>query len=206
LDLPGDGITTQRSAIWTIKEWKYSTVAARHEDMPGEQANFMQVYKWLAVSPKGNHAPDNAQASVESFGSENLANLTNEDFGKNRRYGAMFRLANFTENSRADDDEPEPNFATGVKLAANETKEIEIPIFVGSRLSLILYAALNVSATLFNERGEIVGKNLAGSPEAAEIFRTMTVKKPLNSGKWKLRLENREPAESEVIITAFIFG
>lgn len=203
LDLPGDGITTQRLAIWTIKDWKSSTVAARHENMPGEQANFMQVYKWLAVPPKGNHAPDNAQASVGSLGNENLAHLTNEDFGKFRRYGAMFRPANFAESS-IDGDEPEPNFATGLKLAANETKEIEIPVRDGSRLSLILYAAPNVSATLIDDRGETVGKNLTGTPEAAEIFRTITVKKPLNNGKWKLRLENRYSAEAEITITAFI--
>ena len=37
----------------------------------------------------------------------------------------MFHSENIISN---DDDEPEPNFATGVKLAASETKEIEIPV------------------------------------------------------------------------------
>lgn len=118
----------------------------------------------------------------------------------------MFRPTSFTQNSNGgDSDDPEPNFATGAKFAVNNTKEIEIPVTNGLRLSLILYAnAPNVSATLLDEQGEIVGKNLAGSAEAAQIFRTITVKKSFQSGKWKLRIENREPTETEIIITTFI--
>jgi hypothetical protein len=203
MDAVGDGVTPTLSAMWTIKDWKYSTVNAPHDLMPGEQANFIQVYKWLAVPPNGIHGPDNRQAFNNNFNDDNSADWREENFGKFRRYGAMFRPASFQESS-GDDDEPEPNFATGVKLAANETKEIEIPVTNGSRFSLVLYTTPNVSATLIDDKGEIVGKNLAGSPEAAEIFRTITVKKAFQNGKWKLRLENRDAAEAEIVITAFI--
>ena len=58
MDVPGDGITPNRSAIWTIKDWKFSTVRARHENMLGQQANFTQIVNWLAIPPKGNHNPE----------------------------------------------------------------------------------------------------------------------------------------------------
>jgi hypothetical protein len=208
LDLPGDGITTQRLAVWTIKDWKSSTVAARHEDMPGEQANFMQVYKWLAVPPKGDHAPDNAQASNINALNETLAFSPEVNFGK-RNYGAMFQPASFNENGfganiSAGDDEPEPNFATGLKLAANGSSQIEIPITNGSRFSIVLFAPPNVSAVLIDDKGETLGKSLAGDADALGAFRTITVKKPFQNGLWKLRLESRDTAETEIVVTGYI--
>jgi len=209
LDLPGDGITPNRSGIWMIKDWKFSTVKTRHENMPGEQANFMQVYKWLAVSPKGNHAPDNAQASIDNLKPGDLPVLQNEDFGKSRNYGAMFRAANFNadeleQNVYKSDNEPEPDFASGVKLAPNASSEIEIPVTTGTRFSLVLYAAPNISAVLVDDKGEIIGRSLAGETDSFGAFRTISVKKPFQNGKWRLRLESREKAEAEIMVTAFI--
>ena len=47
------------------------------------------------------------------------------------------------------------------------------------------------SATLIDDKGEIVGKNLSGTPEAEGIFRTITVRKPFQKGGWKLKLQSR---------------
>lgn len=205
MDAPGDGITPNVSAIWNIKTWKFSTVRAPHEEMPGEQANFQQIVNWLAVPPKGDHAPDNSTASNGKF-----LNNDNVALNDSRSNGVMFLNANFnrSETIKIDDsvieDDPAPNFSTGVKLAASETKEIEIPVTSGTRLSLILYTSPNVSATLIDDKGEIVGKSLSGTPEAAEIFRTITVKKPFQSGKWKLKLESRDTSETEAAITVFV--
>ena len=58
VDTPGDGITPSVSAIWKIKDREYSTAKTQHELMPGDPANFKQIVKWLAIPPKGNHAPE----------------------------------------------------------------------------------------------------------------------------------------------------
>jgi hypothetical protein len=201
LEAIGDGVVPFMSAIYKSKVYALTNVS--HEDLAGDQGVFTQLRTWLAVPPKGNHAPDNLQALNGNCFSENdYAALENEVFGKTRRYGAMFQPASLSFSSVA--DEPEPNFATGVKLKANQSTEIEIPLTNGSVLSLVLYTSPEVSATLIDEKGEIVGKNLAGSAEAAGIFRTITIRKPLRSGKWKLKLENRAGEDTETLATLFI--
>ena len=201
-DAPGDGLITTTSGIWTVTQNKTST-AARHMQMLGEVSHFQQIKKWLAVPPRGDHAPATS-ASTSNFSNENVAGLSEDDFGKSRNYGAMFHAVNYAENKNFDDDERDPNFATGVKLAAKQSTEIEIPVTGGSELSLIFYAPANVSATLIDDKGETVGKNLVETAEANEIFRTITVKKSFQSGKWKLKLESRDLAETEIAVTAFI--
>ena len=199
LDEAGDGIVPWISAVYKSKA--YANTNSSHEDMGGDRTAYPHVRKWLALTSSHNFAPDNS-ASLQEIGGDSLAG--NNEKPSADTFGAVFRPASFqTTNFLAGVDD-EPNFATGVRLAANQSSEIEIPITNGSRLSLILYAAPNVSATLSDETGAVVGKNLTGTPEAAEIFRTITVKKAFQNGKWKLRLENRGQAESEVIITTFI--
>ena len=199
LDEAGDGIVPWISAVYKSKTYAYTN--SSHEDMGGDRTVFPHVRKWLALTPSTNFAPDNS-AGWQNFGGNHLAG--NNEEPSSDSFGAVFRPASFQTTNFPTSVDDEPNFATGILLAANQSSEIEIPVTNGSRFSLILYAPPSVSATLLDERGEIVGRNLAGSPEAAQIFRTITVKKPFNNGKWKLRLENREKTEAEIIITAFI--
>jgi hypothetical protein len=202
MDVPGDGITPNRSAIWTIKDWKFSTSRARHEDLPGEQSNFMKIVNWLAVPPKGDHAPDTS-AFVRDLPGENYAELKDEDFGKFRHYGAMFQIPK-TQTSDAGDEDAEPDFSTGLKLAPNGSAEVEIPVTPGAKLALVFLAPPNVSAVLTDEKGEIVGKSTIGSMETEGTFRTITIKKTFQKGIWKLKFESREQTEAEIAVTAFI--
>jgi hypothetical protein len=207
LEEAGDGVVPWISAVY--KSGKYAFINSTQEDLGGHRDAFVQTRKWLALTPSTNFAPDNSQAFINNSTNNELAALQEDNFGKSRNYGAMFRPASFSENvftpnSNFGGDEPEPNFATGVKLAANGSTEIEIPVTNGSRFSLVLYASPNVSATLIDDKGEIMGKSLTGTPQANEIFRTITVKKPFQSGKWKLKLESRETSEAEVAVTAYI--
>lgn len=91
-----------------------------------------------------------------------------------------------------------------MKIEPRQTTEIEVPVRAGSRFSLIFYGSPDLSATLIDEKGEVIGQNFAGSPESGEIFRNITVKKPFQAGKWKLRLENRQQTATEIAVTAFI--
>jgi hypothetical protein len=74
----------------------------------------------------------------------------------------------------------------------------------GSEIALNLFTSPEISITLLDDKGEIAGKNLANSSEAADIFRTITVRKTFQNGKWKLRIENPEKTDSEFLVTAFI--
>jgi hypothetical protein len=64
-------------------------------------------------------------------------------------------------------------------------------------------ADARISATLFNDKGEMVGKNLTNSPESAAWFRSIFVDKNTTSGIWKLKLENASDRELEAILTAW---
>ena len=128
---------------------------------------------------------------------------------RTRTYGAMFHENTFADFTTVpslvpDDETAEPNFSTGVKLGAGATTEIEIPVTKGSRFSLTFMAPPNVSAVLVDALGVIVGKLIPGTPEGEGTFRTITVKTPFEAGKWKLKLENLEKAESEIAIITFI--
>jgi hypothetical protein len=199
-DAAGDGLSTVSSAIWRTKTNFVSEAKVGTREFMGEVSHFRQVYKWLAVPPKGDHAPDPSTLGA-NFSTENPVDSREANFARTRSYGAMFAAGNFSDEG----DEPRPDFAKVVKIPARQTTEIEIPVSrAGSRFSLMLFASPDISATLVDDKGEIVGTNLAASAEASEIFRTITIKKPFQSGKWKLRLESRETSESEIAVTAFI--
>lgn len=204
LDAPGDGITPNRSAIWTIKTWKFSTARTRHEEMPGDQSNFLQIINWLAVSPKGEKPDGNTNGSIENFSNDFYAGMREENFGKFRNYGALYHPISDENLNANNNDDAEPNFSTGVKLAPMNTTEIEIPVTSGSKLSIVFLAPPNVSATLIDDKGEITGQNTAGTPESVAAFRTITVKNPFQKGSWKLKLESREQTESEIAVAAFV--
>jgi hypothetical protein len=196
----GDGFIPTKSALWRVKNRYVSTVDTNPRNTMGEVTHFRQIYKWLAVPPKGDHAPDPSTLSSR-FADEYLFDSQDDaNFAKTRRYGAMF---NAVQNSD-DADVPRPDFAKVVQVAGGKTTEIEIPVRNGSSFALNLFASPDVSATLMDASGEVVGTNLAGSAEAADIFRTIMVKRSLQTGNWKLRLENRAAEDTEIAVTAFI--
>lgn len=202
---PGDGVVPAGSALWLskdfIKNHKYTPEASPHDFILGELPNQKVIHQWLAIPPKGNHLPE-----VENFTGSLMNELPEENFLKRRNYGAMFRSASFEDDIRTTDDEDiEPNFTTGVKLKANESTEIEIPVIDGRRMAITFLAPKNVSATLVESNGTIAGKNLAETPEAARSFRSINVEKPFQKGIWKLKLESRETEDSEVAVVVFMF-
>ena len=199
MDVPGDGITPNRSAIWNIRQWKFSTVPARHENQLGHQPNFVQIVNWLAIPPKGDHKPDtdNFMGSLQE----------GENIGRLRRYGAMAyadSLGSEADPAFFGDEDAEPDFATGIKVATGQSATVEIPVKKGSRFSVSYVAPPNVSATLVDTNGNVLGKITAGTPEAEGAFRTITVSKPFEEGTWRLKFDNAETSEAEIAVIAFI--
>ncbi len=60
-----------------------------------------------------------------------------------------------------------------------------------------------ISATLFDEKGVIVGKNLAKTREANVWFRSIFFDKPTVKATWKLKLENTSDKEFEAILATW---
>lgn len=195
MDGPGDGITPNRSAIWTIKQWKFSTVRAHHQNQLGHQPNFTQIVNWLAIPPKGDHRPD-----TDSF----MGEAKPRDEFETRRYGAMAADLGALEYAFASTEDSEPDVATGIKLAPETSGDVPIPVKKGSRLSVTFLAPAGVSATLYDDLGKVAGKIIAGTPEAEGNFRTITVKRPFESGTWKLRLDSNEKTEAEIAVVAYV--
>lgn len=200
---PGDGVVPAGSALRMVKTFKYTPQPSTHEFMLGESFNMKVIHQWLAISPKGNHKPD-----PEDYAGDmgEIGYMGSPDEFNRRNYGAMFHAAE-TENGDkpAYDGDIEPSFMTGVKLKPGQSTEIEIPVIDGKRLAINLMAPKNVSLTLVDSHGTILGSSLAGTPEAANTFRYIGVDKPFQKGTWKLKLESRETEESEIAVVMFIF-
>ncbi len=64
-------------------------------------------------------------------------------------------------------------------------------------------AAPAVSATLYDDKGTIVGKNLTKTPEANAWFRSIYFDKAVTKSTWKLKLENSSDREIEAILTTW---
>jgi hypothetical protein len=59
-DVSGDKVVPKASAVWRIRENFVSSAPVHNRQLLGDVGNYRQIYKWFAVPPKGNHAPDTA--------------------------------------------------------------------------------------------------------------------------------------------------
>ena len=191
-----DGVVPVPSAKWIIKDNAESK--SIHTDLTGTKDFSDFVKPRLAIGPKGDHNPEPPDAS--QFPTQTGANFTDQS-------GAFFVNASFnqsvsSENSFNNSDLL-PNFAKSVKLAPKTSVEIEIPVEKAINFGLTFMASNEISATLFNDKGAVVGKNLTKTPEANAWFRSIFVDKNVTAGIWKLKLENTSERELEAIIAAW---
>jgi pimeloyl-ACP methyl ester carboxylesterase len=204
----GDGVVTIGSARFKIMDWRYSNSLA-HTDLTSRADFGSFVFPRLSTGPRGNHDPElvaEAPATQnDNYAADSIAPPADR-YGFNR----MFRKASYKTEIVQNDDEAMGDIqiegltlTKQIKLAAGQTTEIEIPMTSGSRASIVFAAAPNVSATLIDASGAIVGKNSAGSAESRQMFRTIAVDKSIAAGTWKLKLESKEAADANVILAAF---
>ncbi|MET0754108.1 MAG: choice-of-anchor X domain-containing protein [Pyrinomonadaceae bacterium] len=107
------------------------------------------------------------------------------------------------ENYQAVSDKSTEPFSKELKIAPKQTIEVEIPVAQSTSFGLTFMAGEQVSATLIDEKGAIVGKNLAGTEIAKMIFRPIFTIRPVTGGTWKLKLENTSEAENVVMISTW---
>ena len=77
------------------------------------------------------------------------------------------------------------------------------PVEAAANFGVTFMAMPDVSATLISPTGAVVGKNLAGVPEAGQWFRSIFFDGTTTAGTWKLKVENTSDSEREVFLTAW---
>ncbi|HEY0427078.1 MAG TPA: alpha/beta hydrolase [Pyrinomonadaceae bacterium] len=206
-----DGFVSVPSALWNISD--NAQTKSLHTELTGTKAFSDFVKPHLAVGPHGDHNPEMPQIPNQTGENRSLNNA----FFVNAAYrsepsavagGSIVgeNTALSTENPSATVDSSDrlrPDFAKSVKLAAKQSVEIEIPVEQAANFGLTFMADAQISATLFNDKGVMVGKNLAKSPEANNWFRSIFVEKGITAGTWKLKLENTSDKELETVVATW---
>lgn len=191
-----DGVVPVPSAIWKIKDNALSKNI--HTELTGT-ADFSKFVKpRLAIGPKGNH---NAEAPE-------LPNYPNQNGQRNvNLFDSYFVKAAYkthiSNEASFDEEDFKPDFAKALKLTAKQSMEVEIPVKEALNFGVTFMASPEISVTLLNDKGMIVGKNLTKTPEANAWFRSIFVDKNVSGGTWKLKLENGSKCELEVILATW---
>jgi pimeloyl-ACP methyl ester carboxylesterase len=180
-----DGVVTVPSAIWEVKDNAKSKNL--HTDLTGTSDFSSFVKPRLAIGPKGNHTPD---VQVPT----GMADVYGK--GADRFYGASISPSFELSSSQT-----QPVWAKELSLAPGQAIEIEVPVSAAASFGFVFMGGSGISATLFDEKGTEVGKNLAGTPEANSWFRSIFVNRPVSAGIWKLRAVNTGDRELSAIFT-----
>jgi hypothetical protein len=188
-----DGVVSVPSAKWTIADTAESK--SLHTDLTGTKDFSDFVKPRVAVGPKGNHNPE-------------MPDIPNRTGQTNRSEpGAYFMNASYrptvSNESAIDRNALKPDFAKSVRIAPMQSIEVEIPVEAANNFGLTFMAASDVSATLLNDKGAVVGRNLTKTPEAGSLFRSIYFDQPTTAGTWKLKLENTSDRELEAIIATW---
>lgn len=186
-----DGVVTVPSAIFRIADNKMSK--SLHTDLTGTSDFSDFVKPRLAIGPKGNHLP-----AAPEMPSGALADAGNREMP--RLYGASG--STFAPDGVTAPDDP-TQFAKALKVGAKQSVEVEIPVAAAQNFGVTFIADSRMSVTLVDANGAVLGKNLADSPEARSMFRSVFVDKPVTAGTWKLRIENTGDLEMEIVLTAW---
>lgn len=185
--VPNDGFVPVPSAHWTIAD--RVTQARLHTDMIGTETFSSFIRPRVGIGPSGDHAPTAPNLSGDNSWSQGEARFMN----------ASYRFA----AAPAPKEALKPDFAKAVTLTAKQSVEIEIPVKQAVNFGVTFMAESEVSATLLDDKGTVVGKNLTKTRDAGATFRSIVFDKPVTAGIWKLRLENTAAQPREVVIATW---
>lgn len=182
-----DGVVTVPSAIWEVKDNARSKNV--HTDLTGTSDFSSFVKPRLAVGPKGDHTPD-----VQIPGG--MASV----YGKvaDRHYGASL----FSRDMFDGPSQRSVPWAKELAIGGKRSVEVELPVAAGLNLGVVFMAGYDVSVTLVDDKGNKAGEDLAGSAASRSWFRSITIKRPVTAGVWKLRFENTSERETTAVATS----
>jgi pimeloyl-ACP methyl ester carboxylesterase len=169
-----DGCVPVPSATWKIKDNAQSSLI--HTELTGTTDFSSFVKPRLAIGPKGNHNPEPPE-------------LADFDLKQMNSKPQTAKIESF-----------KPDFAKAVTLSPKQSVEVAIPVSAANNFGVTFMASSDVSTTLMDDKGVIVGQSLTKTPEASAWFRTINVDKPIEAGTWKLKLENSSNFEHEAIL------
>lgn len=187
-----DGFVTVPSATYKVTDT--ATSKSIHTDLTGTKDFSDFVKPRLAIGPKGDHKP--APIGVGEF-AMNAAPQTSE-FG--RGYGASERNVHWLTTNEFVSATP---WAKAVKVSGKQSVEIDVPVEAVQNFGITFMALPDISVTLINDKGVVVGRNLAKTPEANAWVRSIYIDKGVTAGTWKLRLENTADRETKAILTTW---
>jgi len=185
--VPNDGFVPVPSAHWTIADRAEST--SIHSDLTSVKEFSDFVKPRVAIGPKGNHGPEASSLRASRDG-----------FSDGFRF---IRSANQIESTPSSSEGLAPDFAKAVKLEPKQSAEIDIPVAAAGNLGVTFMTGKEVSATLIDDKGNIIGKNASRSLEANAWFRSIYVDQTVKAGLWKLRLENSSSRAQEAVIATW---
>ena len=113
----------------------------------------------------------------------------------NRFYGA----ADLADSFALAPAPPTVTWAKEVKLAPKQSVEIEVPVTAAPNFGAVFMASSDISITLIDNNGRVVGTNAAGSPESRGWFRSIFVNTPVTAATWKIRFENTSDRDQSAI-------
>ena len=210
---PNDTFVSVASAHWTIKDTAVTPYT--HEELTGDKglAHFVNdrptkgipiftdfVKPRLAIGPRGDHNPDFSDLLDKKSGQYYQPN--SDAYSLNATRGPNASIEDTLENP-TENDTPKIDFSKSVKLASKQSVEIEIPVEQANNFGLTFMANAQISATLFDDKGAAIGKNLAKTREANVWFRSIFYDKPTVKGTWKLKLENTSDKEFELVLATW---
>ena len=185
--VPNDGFVPVPAAHWTIEDHAEST--SIHTDLVSTKDFSAFVKPHVAIGPRGDHGPARPTLKADRGG-----------FAADARF---MHAAYRPEANALPSDSLAPDVAKAVKLAPRQVMDIEIPVARAINVGLTFMTGKEVSATLYDNTGAVVGKNLAKTPEANAWFRSIFIDKPVQGGTWTLKLENSSTRAQEAVIATW---
>jgi hypothetical protein len=185
---PNDGAVTVSSAFHNFSDT--ATTRSLHPDMVGTKDFSDFVKPHLAIGPHGDHNPAMPSVTMGQYGDELY------------RPQSPYTTVGFAQ--QGGEVKPDIFFGKGSRIAAKQSVEIEIPIPENTDgFGLTFLASPLISATLVDASGNVIGKNLQGTPEASTMFRSIAVAKNLSGTTVKLRLVNDADQEAVAVFTVW---
>ncbi|MBB6425320.1 triacylglycerol lipase [Sphingopyxis sp. JAI128] len=177
-----DGVVAEPSAKWIITDNETQTIL--HTSMTGTEPFASFVKPRVALGP-GKQAAEGS--SAESGGSPR----------------ASARLMILGVENSDDAISVMPDVSKVVTIAPGQILDVAIPVSDAKNFGLTFVAANTISATLIDHTGAVVGASLSDTPEASQIFRSMFVDREVTKGKWIVRLQSKDRADREVILSTW---
>jgi hypothetical protein len=179
-----DGVVTVPSAIYNVADNAKSKNV--HTDLTGTVDFSGFVKPRLAIGPKGNHNPE---APTMATGMADVKSNSKRFYGASEATDPFALLT----------PPPTVSWAKEATIAAKQSIEIDVPVTAGPNFGAVFMAPSDISITVIDNTGRVVGTNAAGSPESRAWFRSIFVNNPVTSATWKIRLENTSERELSVI-------